>query len=81
MSGIEKQEVKIDIRCGTWYSEDGKLEGSWSRWCERIWFKRFRSLHGVIREHLQDCLDSGSVPDWMVKGRSVLIQRILAKER
>ena len=37
--------------------------------------ERFRSLHGVITESLQDCLDSGSVPDWMVKGRTVLIQK------
>ena len=40
-----------------------------------FWFKRFRSLHGVITESLQDCLDSGSVSDWMVKGRTVLVQK------
>ena len=40
-----------------------------------FWFKRFRSLHGVIMESSQDCLDSGSVPDWMIKRRTVLIQK------
>ena len=41
----------------------------------RIWFKRFRLLHGVITESLQDCLDSGSVPDWMVEN-SQEVQKI-----
>ena len=40
-----------------------------------FWFKRFRSLHRVIAESLQGCLDSGGVPDWIVKGRTVLIQK------
>ena len=40
-----------------------------------IWFKRFRLLHGVITESLQDCLDSGSVPDWMVEN-SQEVQKI-----
>ena len=44
-----------------------------------FWFKRFKSLHGVIAESLQECLESGNVPPWMVMGRTVLIQKDLAK--
>ena len=40
-----------------------------------FWFKKFDNLFGVIRDALQKCLDDGSVPEWMVKGRTVLIQK------
>ena len=77
MSGIEKQEkLKIDIK------DVEHAIRKMANWKARgpdgvrgFWFKRFRSLHGVITESLQDCLDSDSVPDWMVKGRTVLIQK------
>ena len=73
MSGIEKQEeVKIDIKD----VEHGiRKMANWEAPGPGFWFKRFRSLHGVITESLQDCLDSGSVPDWMVKRRTVLIKK------
>lgn len=44
-----------------------------------FWFKRFRSLHGAIASSLQGCLDNRDVPKWMVKGRTVLIQKDRAK--
>ena len=37
-------------------------------------------LHTSITVALQDCLWSGVVPEWMVKGRTVLIQKDSAKE-
>ena len=77
MSGIEKQEeVNIDIKDvehGIRKMANWKAPGPDGG--RGFWFKRFRSLHGAITESLQDCLDSGSVPDWMVKGRTVLIQK------
>ena len=77
MTGIEKQdEVKIDIKDvehGIRKMANWKAPGPDG--VRGFWFKTFRSLHGVITESLQDCLDSGSVPDWMVKGRTVLIQK------
>ena len=77
MSGIEKQEeVKIDIKDvehGIRKMENWKAPGPDG--VRGFWFKRFRSLHGVITESLQNCLDSGSIPDWMVKGRTVLTQK------
>ena len=44
-----------------------------------FWFKKLTSLHSVMVEALQECVESGEVPDWMVKGRTVLIQKDPAK--
>ena len=44
-----------------------------------FWFKKITALHPVIAIGLDDCLQSGNVPDWMVKGRTVLIQKDSAK--
>ena len=44
-----------------------------------FWFKKIIALHPVIAIGLDDCLQSGNVPDWMVKGRTVLIQKDSAK--
>ena len=40
-----------------------------------FWFKKFSSVHQRLVEALGRCLDDGCVPDWMVKGRTVLIQK------
>ena len=39
------------------------------------WFKKVSALHEVMAAKLQLCLSSGKVPLWMVKGRTVLIQK------
>ena len=44
-----------------------------------LWFKTFTSLHSILATALQECLNSGDVPEWMVKGRTVLIQKDPAK--
>ena len=44
-----------------------------------FWFKKFQCLHQSIVASLQECLESGDVPPWMVKGRTVLIQKDAAK--
>ena len=44
-----------------------------------FWFKQFSSVHGNLAEALARCIQSGEVPDWMVKGRTVLIQKDKAK--
>ena len=38
------------------------------------WLKNLTPLHDKLLVYLQDCLDSGVVPDWLIKGRIVLIQ-------
>ena len=44
-----------------------------------FWFKKFTALHQVFGRELQVCVVKGVVPDWMVKGRTVLIQKDSAK--
>ena len=39
------------------------------------WLKNLTPLHGKLVEYLLECLDSGVVPDWLTKGRTVLIQK------
>ena len=40
-----------------------------------FWFKRLTSLHLAITDALKECVERGEVPGWMVKGRTVLIQK------
>ena len=40
-----------------------------------FWFKKLTSLHSAMAGKLQLCLENGKVPLWMVKGRTVLIQK------
>ena len=44
-----------------------------------FWFKKLTALHRVMALKLQLCLSNGKVPLWMVKGRTVLIQKDPAK--
>ena len=40
-----------------------------------FWFKKLTSLHVVLTDALRECVASGVVPEWMTKGRTVLIQK------
>ena len=44
-----------------------------------FWFKKFLSLQVLLTAALQDCIDKGTVPNWMTEGRTVLIQKDPAK--
>ena len=44
-----------------------------------FWFKKFTALHPYLVESLDYCLWDGNVPEWMVSGRTVLIQKDPAK--
>ena len=46
-----------------------------------FWMKNFRSLHELIRIHLQKCLEDGNVPEWMTSGKTALIMKDPAKGR
>ena len=39
------------------------------------WFKQLDCLHQPLVAALQTCLDLGETPDWLVEGRTVLIQK------
>ena len=43
------------------------------------WLKNLTPLYDKLIVYLQDRLDSGVVPDWLTKGRTVLIQTDKAK--
>ena len=40
-----------------------------------FWFKKLTSLHVVLTNALKECVERGEVPEWMVKGRTVLLQK------
>ena len=44
-----------------------------------FWFKNITALHHAMALGLDDCLKNGNVPYWMVKERTVLIQKDSAK--
>ena len=46
-----------------------------------FWFKKLTSLHLVLTDVLRVCVERGEVPEWMVKGRTVLIQKDPTKGR
>ena len=44
-----------------------------------FWFKKLKSLHGQLTHALQECVANGVVPEWLTKGRTVLIQKDKSK--
>ena len=77
MTNIRKQQdVTIsldDVKGGIRKMKNWKAPGP--DWVRGFWFKKFPSLHENLTEALKDCLESGETPEWMVKGRTVLIQK------
>ena len=75
-----KEDISItveDIRNGVskmanWKTADPDL-------VQGFWFKKLTGLHSRLQECLQDCICQGNVPEWMVRGRTVLIQKDTAK--
>ena len=71
---VKKQE-KIDTTTGSLK----KILGRKPNWkspgpdlVQRFWLKNFSSLHERIRLQLKECLDSGFVPSWLTRGKSLL---------
>ena len=44
-----------------------------------FWLKSFSSLHERVRWQLKECLDSGFVPSWLTRGRTLLLQKDKSK--
>ena len=40
-----------------------------------FWLKNFSSLHEKVRLQLKESLDSGFVPSWLTRGRTLLLQK------
>ena len=81
LSGVRRQENLVlrldDVKAGIRKMANWKAPGPDG--IRGFWFKKFPSLHTSIAASLQEVLKSGLVPDWMVKGRTVLIQKDSAK--
>lgn len=43
------------------------------------WLKKFCSLHGKLRQQLQDCLKGGIIPNWVTRERIILIMKDKSK--
>ncbi|MEM7264394.1 MAG: reverse transcriptase domain-containing protein [Pseudomonadota bacterium] len=80
-SEVERQEdvvVKLeDVKAGIRKLANWKAPGP--DWVRGYWLKKLTSVHGAIAGALQECVTSGDVPEWMVKGRTVLIQKDASK--
>ena len=82
-SEVNVKNKKIDITTGSLK----KILGRMPNWkspgpdlVQGFWLKNFSSLHERVRLQLKECLDSGSVPSWLTRGRTSLLQkdRVLA---
>ena len=40
-----------------------------------FWFKNLTAVHTRLAAHLQECLNSGEIPEWLVKGKTTLIMK------
>ena len=74
---LNKQE-KIDITTGSSKKRLGRMP-NWKSpgpdLFQGFWLNNFSSLHERVRLQLKECLDSGFVPSWLTKGRTLLLQK------
>ena len=66
-----------DIRNGV--SKMAKWKAASPDLVQEFWFTKLTGLHSRLQERLQDCICQGNVPEWMDRGRTVLIQKDTAK--
>ena len=80
-SRVEQQEeIEIDIddvERGIRRMKNWKAPGPDG--VQGFWFKKFSSVRLLLMKSLNKCLTDEEVPEWMVKGRTVLIQKDPAK--
>ena len=62
-----------DIRIGV--SKMANYKAACPDLIQGYWFKKMPGLHPRLQLHLQDCAHQGNVSEWMVRGRTVLIQK------
>ena len=70
---IMKESLKKTLgRMANWKSSGPNL-------VQGFWLKNFSTLHGRVRSQLKECLDSGLVPSWLIKGKTALLQKNKSK--
>ena len=81
LGGVEQMEdiaVSLeDVKAGIRKMANWKAPGPDG--VRGFWFKKFQSLHSPMTGALQSLIRLGEVPEWLVKGRTVLIQKDPAK--
>ena len=77
LKSVEKQEnIEIsleDIKAGVSKMANWKAAGP--DLVQGFWFKKLTGLNSRLQLCLQECIQQGNVPEWMVRGRTVLIQK------
>ena len=78
---VKKQE-KIDITTASLK----KILGTMPNWKSPVpdlvqgcWLKNFTSLHKRVRLQLKECLDSGFIPSWLTRRRTLLLRKDKSK--
>ena len=81
MVGCGQQEdvVVTEEDVVTWVKRSSSWKAAGPDGVRSFWFKTFTSLHSVLSTTLQECLNKGNLPEWMMKGRTVLIRKDPAK--
>ena len=70
---IDREKIKqATSKMANWKSPGPDL-------VQGFWLKNFISLHERLAEQLDQCLREGVVPDWLTKGRTVLIMKDVTK--
>ena len=66
---ITKDDVKRKLKSMPDWKGTGpdKIQG--------FWLKSFTALHGVLAAALNECIEVGDVPGWLVEGRTVLVMK------
>ena len=80
LGGIRQMEDVVvslnDVKAGITKMTNWKTPGP--EGVRGFWLKKFQCLHPPIARALQEVVDARDVPDWLVKGRTVLIQKDVA---
>ena len=77
-----KKQQKIDFTTGSLKNILGRMP-NWKSpgpdLVQGFCLKNFSSLHERVRLQLKECLDSGFVPSWLIRGRTSLLQKDKSK--
>ena len=64
--------MKILRKISNWKSpESDNVQG--------FWLKNFTTIQDRLLNNLTECIEKGNVPDWMIKGKTVLIRKDKSK--
>ena len=66
---ITKDDIKRKLKSMSDWKGAGpdKIQG--------FWLKSFTALHGVLAAALNECIEVGDVPGWLVEGRTILVMK------